>query len=340
MERLLALIGVLKPKFPPSPAIRRMDKNGAELKHGILKSVVSRIPGRYFARAGGWMGAGGYYLAGARRRLVLNNLRLAFPERSEADLKRLARSVYRNAAMTLMDTLLIPITTPGALLGRLKGVEGEAYIRRELSSGRGLVIASAHLGSWEFGLHAFNFYFERPITGIAKRLRNPLINDWIHKIRTHSGNRIIYKKGALQEMTQTLREGGVLSMMIDMSRAKDGVEVEFFGRRATATPAAVLLALRCRCPLMQAFIFRESDGDFKARIDPPLELSRTGDLRRDLLANTQKITTRVEEEVRRHPEQWNWFLKRWKDFHPHLYREMETRRQKRREKTRRARKAV
>jgi KDO2-lipid IV(A) lauroyltransferase len=329
----------MKPESSLLLSNRRREKYGVDLKHGIFKSVVSGIPGRYFARAGGWLGAAGYYFAGARRRLVLNNLRLAFPERSEADLKRLARSVYRNAAMTLFDTLLIPFTTPGALLGRLKGIEGEAHMRQALSSGRGLVIASAHLGSWEFGLHVFNAYFERPITGIAKRLRNPLINAWIHKIRTRSGNRIIYKKGALREMTQTLREGGVLSMMIDMSRARDGVEVEFFGRRATATPAAVLLALRCRCPLMQAFIFREADGDFRARIDPPLELMRTGDLKRDMQVNTQKITARVEEEVRRHPEQWNWFLKRWKDFHPDLYREVEIRRRKRREK-RRHRKAA
>jgi len=305
-----------------------------------MKNGTLRIPGRYLARMGGLLGIVGYYLTGARRRLVINNLRLAYPERDEDEIRRLARSVFRNAGMTLLDTVQVLYLSADSLLVRLKRVEGGEHIHRALRAGRGVVIVSAHLGSWELGLHLFNLYFGQPVTAIAKKLRNRRVNDWIHRVRTHSGNRIIYKKGALREMMQTLREGKILSMMIDMSRARDGVEVEFFGRRATATPAAVMLALRCRCPLIMGFLHREPDGDFAVHIDPPLELVRTGTLKTDLMMNTQKITTRVEQEVRRHPEQWNWFLKRWKDFYPRLYEEMEASSRKRKEKRRKRRKAA
>jgi KDO2-lipid IV(A) lauroyltransferase len=138
-------------------------------------------------------------------------------------------------------------------------------------------------------------------------------------MRTCTGNRILYKKGALAESVKELRQGGVLGLLIDMSRRKDGIEIEFFGHRATATPAAALLAIRCSSPVLPAFCIRTSDGRLHGRIDPPLNIRRTGDLAADLRFNTQLMTNSLEKVVREFPEQWYWRQKRWKDFHPHLY---------------------
>jgi len=101
--------------------------------------------------------------------------------------------------------------------------------------------------------------------------------------------------------------------------------VVFFGRRATATPAAALLAIRCKSPIIAAFSHRDASGQLTIHVEPPVEIKRTGDLRTDLQINTQRITDRVEEAVRNYPEQWNWALKRWKEFYPDLYPESEKR---------------
>jgi KDO2-lipid IV(A) lauroyltransferase len=108
---------------------------------------------------------------------------------------------------------------------------------------------------------------------------------------------------------------------MDISRRFDGVEVQFFGRRATATPAAAMLALRCKSPVIPIFCHRNPRGELVIKAKHPLEIKRTGNLRADLQTNTQLITDSVERAVREHPEQWNWLLKRWKDFYPDLYPE-------------------
>ncbi|MGD9080127.1 MAG: hypothetical protein PVG96_12340, partial [Desulfobacterales bacterium] len=78
------------------------------------------------------------------------------------------------------------------------------------------------------------------------------------------------------------------------------------------------------------------------RIEPPVEIKRTKDLRYDLQFNTQLISDRVERVVRNYPDQWNWMLKRWKEFYPGLYPESNKRlkriknKEKRRRKSRRA----
>jgi KDO2-lipid IV(A) lauroyltransferase len=141
-------------------------------------------------------------------------------------------------------------------------------------------------------------------------------------------------------MTQTLRQGEMLGLLMDISRRFDGVEVQFFGRRATATPAAAMLAIRCKSPVIPIFCHRNHMGHLVIRVEHPIEIKRTGNLRSDLHTNTQLITDRVEHAVRKNPEQWNWLLKRWKEFYPDLYPESKkyTQRIKKKEKKKRRRK--
>jgi KDO2-lipid IV(A) lauroyltransferase len=140
-------------------------------------------------------------------------------------------------------------------------------------------------------------------------------------------------------MMQTLRQGGILTIMMDISRRFDGVEVNFFGRRATATPAAALVGLRCKSPIIPVFSHRNPKGELIVRMEPPVEIQRTKDLRSDLQFNTQLITDRVERAVRKYPEQWNWMLKRWKEFYPGLYPESKKRLERIKKKEKRRKKS-
>jgi KDO2-lipid IV(A) lauroyltransferase len=156
-------------------------------------------------------------------------------------------------------------------------------------------------------------------------------------LRSRFGNTVIDKKGGLPQIMQALRRGEIVALLIDQSRRKQGIEVTFFGREATATPAAALLAMRCKSIVLPGFCVRNSDGQFTVHLKTPLEMKRTGDLHRDLKTNTQIMMNAVEEMVREYPDQWFWTLKPWKVAYPHLYREWEERRRERkRRKKRRA----
>jgi len=120
-------------------------------------------------------------------------------------------------------------------------------------------------------------------------------------------------------MTRILRQGGILGVLVDMARRKDGVDVTFFGKKATATPAVAMLALRCRSVVLPGFGIREPDGRIGIHFEQEIEMMRTKDLRADLVTNTQRITDVVERMVRRYPEQWLWLMRRWKEHYPQLY---------------------
>ncbi len=176
-------------------------------------------------------------------------------------------------------------------------------------------------------------YFGYSVTSVARKIESGIINRWIFKLRTRFGNSIIDKEGALPEMTQTLRDGKILALMIDQGTKKsEGVELEFYGKKVTVTPAAAMLALRCKSPVLPVFCIREEDQKLTIIIKPPVQLVRTKDLRDDLKTNTQIMTDVIEKAVRKHPDQWLWLHKRWKRFYPDLYPEYIARRKRRRAK--------
>jgi KDO2-lipid IV(A) lauroyltransferase len=269
------------------------------------------------------------------RRIVRRNLQFSYPEWSRNQIQGVSKRIFQHFGIIILEVLQMAFSTREDMLTWVQ-IEGEEIFAEALAKQKGVIVISAHLGNWEMALQYSACYLRRPLTGVAKKLRNPVLDRLVHKLRTRFGNRIIYKKGALPEMTQTLRQGQILGILMDISRRFDGVEVEFFGRRATATPAAALLAIRCKSPIVPIFCHRNHRGELVIKVERPIEIKRTGNLRSDLQINTQLITDSVERAVRKNPEQWNWILKRWKEFYPDLYTESKkrTRRIKKKEKRR------
>ena len=286
----------------------------------------ARLPDRDVIRLGKALGMLAYLADSFHRRIVQRNIRFAFPEWSFEDVRMLSKRMFQQLGITLLETIQTAYLSREQIIGKFSAVEGHQYVIEALNRGKGLVVVSAHLGSWELGLQFFNCYFQTPVLGVAKKMHSDLVERWVYGMRTRLGNQILYKKNALPEISQTLRRGGVTGLLIDMSRRKDGVEVEFFGKRATATPAAALMGIRYKSPVIPMFSIRKPDGRLTIQIEPPIEIQKTGDLRVDFQVNTQSMTDVVERMVRDYPEQWFWFQRRWKDFYPHLYPDAEGRR--------------
>ena len=268
-----------------------------------------------------------YCLAARWRIVVRRNLKFAYPQSSPEQIQRQAKQFFQHFGIIILELLQMTRFSQKDVLANLH-VEGREILIEALARQKGIVLITAHLGNYEMAAQSVPFLLGLQMSSVAKKMRNVHLNRLIHNLRTRFGNRIIYKKGALPEMMHTLRQGKIVAILMDISRRFEGVEVNFFGHKATATPAAALLGLRCKSPIIPGFCHRDAKGRLIVQVEPPVEIQRTNDLRSDLQTNTQLITDRVERAIRHYPEQWNWVLKRWKEFYPGLYPESE-RRQKR-----------
>jgi len=272
-----------------------------------------------------------YLIDAPHRCIVKRNLRLAFPDWTPQKIHMTSKRVFQNIGATFVEICQLATYSKADVVARVR-VAGSERWRRALDRNQGVIIVSAHLGNWEVGMQYAACFMQKPTLGVAKKIRFQALNHWVHKLRTRFGTKIIYKKGALPDMRRALRHDGIVALLVDQSKRIEGVDVNFFGHKVPATPAAAFLGIRCKSPILPIFCVRDASGQLTIHVDQPLNLKWSGDLRSDVQANTQLITDAVERMIRKYPEQWFWVHKRWKKYYPHLYPEYQLRRQRRKEK--------
>jgi len=272
-----------------------------------------------------------YVVDTPHRRIVYRNLQFTHPDWSGLYIQQFSKRVFRSFGIAILEIVQMSFFSCDDFLGRIRLV-GEEHLYRALKKNKGLVIFSAHLGNWEAGLQYLTCLLNLPVTGVAKKIHFEPLNRWTNRSRSRLGSRIIDKKGAFLEMQQTLRRGEILALLVDQSKSSEGVIVKFFDKLVRTTPAVAMLAIRCKSPVLPMFCTRTKDGQLTIFVEPPLDIKRTGDLRSDLIQNTQMMTDVVEREVRKFSDQWLWLHKRWKKHYPLLYPEHFQRRRQRNEK--------
>jgi len=110
------------------------------------------------------------------------------------------------------------------------------------------------------------------------------------------------------------KAGETVGILMDTNMTPpQGVFVDFFGIPACTASGLARIALRTDAAVVPGFtIWDEALGKYRLRFDPAIELTRTGDLEADIIANTQKFTKVIEDYVRKYPDQWLWVHRRWK----------------------------
>lgn len=192
-------------------------------------------------------------------------------------------------------------------------VEGIEHIQNAIEGGRGGILATGHLGNWEF-LNAYLASVGVPITVAVRELDDSRVDQLITTLRTRFGSEVILRgTSAGRELIRALGKGRGVGLLIDQDIPSiPGVFVPFFGHPAWTPSGAAVLAIRARCPLMPGFIHRKPDGTHKIKIYPPIEVPTEGSLAEKVEKMTAAATAAAEWQVRAWPEQWVWMHRRWR----------------------------
>lgn len=273
--------------------------------------MVRRLPRRLVLSLGRGLGRLWGALDARHRRIAEENLRRAFPEWDAARVRRTARRVYSHFGAVILDLLWLEGRSAAEMLA-LCDLEGVEHLQRARAAGRGVVAPGGHFGNWEIQAIASVPHVGN-VSAIARPLDNPALDRRLVALRSSTGNTVIYKQKALARVLTTIREGGIVAILIDQNvQAKDGVFVRFFGRPACTTTVAAALALKTGCAIVPVHCRLQGNGRYLMTYGPPVEWEGTGRRDEDLLALTQHLTDVIEGWVRETPEQWLWLHRRWK----------------------------
>lgn len=247
---------------------------------------------------------------GARRAVLLDNLRHTVPDASPAERQRLARNTFRHIAECQVDLYRIPATSPNELREMVE-VRGFEHVEAARSVGRGVIIVTGHLGNYELG-GAWLATYGHPVHAMVEDV-DPAMLALLEKYRTATGMHTLSRNRGARDAYRVLRSGGILLLVADrvIGDSSEGIELSFCEGRRAVPRGPALLALATGAPIVVGYVVRSADGPRRYRIvlDPPIMPDRTDP--DAALSLTRKVTDRLAAAVREYPDQWFVFQPGW-----------------------------
>ncbi|MCL6120733.1 MAG: lysophospholipid acyltransferase family protein [Deltaproteobacteria bacterium] len=278
-------------------------------------AFLNILPQDLSLKIGRFLGLLFYKIDKKHRKHTLNNLKIAFPTKTENELTDIAIKFYKNLGMVFVEIFR---------LNKYKESNIDDFVEYDFDQinniygGQGILLLTAHFGNWEllaktFGLKGYKGNV------LARPLDNPYIEKILYDLRTASGNKVIYnRENAVKNIIKALNEKEIVGFLPDENASKRiGVFVDFFGVKACTMPGMANIAAKTKLPVIPAFIVRikGKGGNYSKHrliIEPPLDIKYTGDRKTDTMNILKLFNEKIEDIIKQYPEQWFWIHNRWK----------------------------
>ena len=257
-----------------------------------------------------------YFSLGRLRGVGERNLELALPQLSSKARRKILRHVFRNLGWQLVEFCRMPRYTAENTRNWIRTEGLEHYLAAQ-ARGRGVLVLTGHLGSWELSsfYHSLMGY---PMGMVIRRLDNRLLDEYVNRIRCLHGNRVLHKDDFARGLLTAMRAGETVGILMDTNMTPpQGEFVRFFGITACTASGLARVALKTGAAVLPGFmLWEESERKYVLHFGPELSFTKTGHHEADILAATQQCIDVLEAWIRRYPDQWLWIHRRWKTRPP------------------------
>jgi len=280
----------------------------------LLAMFAGMFGARPNYRAGRLVGEALWRLDRRHRRIAREHVRLSFPDWPEDRVRRVARKSIHNLAYLGLEVLLTPrLITPTRWQRHVRFRNMAELLRLLIRRRSGIILLTGHFGNFEvvgYTMATLGFATH----SVARPLDNGRLWEYLVRLLGRTGQRFLYKKGAMQAIPRHLDAGGAVSFVADQDAGRRGLFVDFFGRPASTYKSIGLLAVRHEVPVAIGYGKRLDETTFRfevgvQRIIYPRDWAGRDDAPEWV---TREFTRELENMVRAAPEQYLWVHRRWK----------------------------
>ena len=254
---------------------------------------------------------GVFALVPIRRKLVLEALERAFPEKDKKWRRATLKGLYSHYSWMIVE-FLAAVNDPSLVDQMVVEVEGREIGDKVLASGKGCFVLSGHIGNWEIS----GAWLPRngyPCEPAARDADDESFAALIERYRASLGEHTL-RKGALnvRGMVRDALAGKWIGLIADQDAGPRAMPVTFLGRRTTMVEGPAALALTAKLPLITFYTVRLGPFKHRGYFLPPVCDGTEGRSKENIAEYTRRANAVLEDMVRSAPEQWFWFHRRWK----------------------------
>ena len=281
-----------------------------------LIAVVQALPLELCAAWAGGLATLFTRVLKVRQQVIDDNLRHAFGHLTAKERDAMAWQMWRHLFLMTAEVAQTPRKIHRTNWKEHSQIRQVEKFVRTLTSGRPLVMISAHFGNFELGGYLMGL-FGFPSYTVARRLDNPYLDRFINDFRGRTGQFMLPKEGSGDQIADLLKRGGILTLLGDQAAGDKGCWVDFFGRPASTHKAVAVFSLGSGAPTMigtarrlgRPLQYEVGPHAIFDPLDPDFDLGT-------IPLFSQKYADCLEQVVRQSPEQYWWLHRRWKGNPP------------------------
>ncbi len=246
-----------------------------------------------------------------RNKRTMMRLRSVFPEKTDCELRYIAWRSFANILETGVEMIRAPKLTRAWMDKYVR--DGQHYkdkLQAYVDEGKGVVIMVPHAGNWYMAAWSMAKY-GLPLFAIAAKQRNHKINEWMKR---QYGDIEVVERGSaktLVEIKRKLQAGRAFAILPDLRVKEKDVEVDFLRGKANVSHAGAMFAVKCGCPIVVAMMRREKGQHVFDHLGTLRPNTEAADDKAESARLTREAMRLLDENIRRYPEQWFWYNKRW-----------------------------
>ena len=269
-----------------------------------LVSKLYLLPFSLVAGLGSFLGWLAFYLVGSRRRVVLKNLSLCFPEMTDNARIGLAKAHFKALGRSFLERTY-PFHAPAALLEKVVKVEGMEYIDAQIE--RPIILLAPHFVGLDMGAVRLSLHYQ--MAGIYSSQKSSVLNDWLLKGRCRFNKPAAFsRQQGVRALIRQMKPGVPVFYLPDLDYGKrDSAFIPLFGIPAATITGLSRLAKITRAAVIPVIVEQTKRG-YITKIMPAWDNFPTD----DPVADAIRMNAFIEAEIRKLPAQYYWVHKRFK----------------------------
>jgi Kdo2-lipid IVA lauroyltransferase/acyltransferase len=251
-----------------------------------------------------------YYVIGYRRKIVLTNLRNAFPDKNEKEINNISKRYYRYLCDLLLESFKTLTITKRSMIKHCSlSSSAQALFDQLAAEKKSIILAMGHQGNWEWAGNSFSICCKQQLYVIYHPLSNKYFNNLIYKMRTRFNTRLIAMKDTYRDMVATKAEVNATAFIADQTPSpQNAYWTNFLNQDTPIFKGTEKISRKMNYPVVYAYIKKIKRGYYEifAEIltDHPAETTD------DFIS--EQFIRRLEKDIISQPETWLWSHRRWK----------------------------
>ncbi|MCE7054058.1 lysophospholipid acyltransferase family protein [Algoriphagus sp. AGSA1] len=251
------------------------------------------------------------YVISYRKKVIDENLKYAFPEKTPTERKKIRNKFYRNFTDAFFAETIKMLTISENELRQRFHVVNQELVDAPIKSGTSSLMMAGHIFNWEMAILGVALNTEVTAETVYLKLNNPFFNQLMLKIRTHFGGIMTEKREFRRSMITMRSKPRIVHLAADQrppvsdSRYTRG----FMNRPALFFEGGEFMAKKMGLPVFYGQITKVKRGHYRFVFT---ELARPPYTDHPAHSITDEFCRRLEENIRRQPDLYLWSHKRWK----------------------------